>query len=60
MCSSWQCCGPECSSHDGKKTEQTHCGIFQKDFGVHHESSESSEHKQTVLDKQQWPATPEN
>lgn len=26
-----------------------------KDFGVHHESSEGSEHRQTVLDKQQWP-----
>lgn len=38
-----------------EKTEQTNCDVFQKDFGVHHESSENSEHKQTVLDKQQCP-----
>lgn len=43
-----------------EKMEQTNCGRIQKDFGVHHETSESSEHKQSVLDKQQWPATPEN
>lgn len=27
-----------------EKTEQTNCDVFQKDFGVHRESSESSEH----------------
>lgn len=27
-----------------EKTEQTNCDVFQKDYGVHHESSESSEH----------------